>query len=520
MAIALRGIAIGSDVTAASSFTLDLTSLSGGSGSAALENDFVLVVNCVIQSGNKAMSPISGNTSGNYLNEVEVWANDSRDTNAIMAGQFMGATPDTTVTGLTSTNTSNAGLMVAYVFSGVDQTTPFDGVTVVTSTGVNSAYPLFDAGGVTPNTAGAWIFGLGCGAGDGSTDAYTTPTDRTNITNTFVDGGTRSARVVCGTKTDWTSGSFTPSDVTSGQTAGSDSWASYIAVLKPAAGSDTDVSATTDALTLTENAATVSFDVDVTTTTDALTLTEQSATISLDVDVSTTTDSLTLTENTATVSLDVDVSASTDALTITEQAATISLDVDIQASSDILTLTENAATVALGVDVAATTDALTLTENAATISLDVDVQASTDSLTLTEHTATIEVGSDVNVAANTDALTLTENAAVISLDINVNATTDTLTISTNQASVSLDVVVAANTDSLTLTEQSATIGFDVDVQTSTDVLSLTEYAASIIIGSVSSARVEFAADSLNQSTGITGINTSTGTSGRNSTEAA
>ena len=245
------------------------------------------------------------------------------------------------------------------------------------------------------------------------------------------------------------------------------------------AGGDTAVNATTDALTLTEQNATIAVDIEILANTAALTLSEQPAAVALNVEVTAITDALALAEQAAAITIDIGVNATTDALTLAEQAATISFDVGIAATTDALVLTENAATVSLDVNVAATTDALTLLEQAATVEagLDVNVSATTDALTLAEFAATIEAST--NVQANTDALTLTEFAATVDAEINVQANTDSLTLTESAASVTLDVEVAATTAALTLTERAAAIEASVNVQAITDNLVLTELSATV-----------------------------------------
>ena len=252
------------------------------------------------------------------------------------------------------------------------------------------------------------------------------------------------------------------------------------------AGGDTEVTTNVDALTLTENQATISLDIDISAGTDSLTLTENQATVSLGIDIQAGTDSLTLTENQATITLDVDVQAGTDSLTLTENQASIALDIDIQAGTDSLTLTENQADVGLDIDISASTDTLTLTENASTVTLDVDVPAGVDNLTLTEQSATITY--DVNVQTSTDALVLTTFNASVGGDILVNASTDALTLTENQAEISLDIEIQAGVDALVLTEYAATVvaNVDVNVSASTDSLTLTEFPATIEYGEVSS----------------------------------
>lgn len=180
-----------------------------------------------------------------------------------------------------------------------------------------------------------------------------------------------------------------------------------------AAGGDTNVSANVEALTITEQAASITLDVDVVASTEALTITEHSATIALGVNVSTATESLVITEQVATVALDVNVSASTEALTITSYQAVVEVggNTNVIASTESLTITGQQASVGYDVDVAASTESLTLTTHAASVQLGANVVASVESLTITTNPASI--GRDVGVEASTEALTITPHAATV-----------------------------------------------------------------------------------------------------------
>ena len=94
----------------------------------------------------------------------------------------------------------------------------------------------------------------------------------------------------------------------------------------------TDISATTDALVLTESAATITFDVEVLATVDVLLLVEQAATITTttDTQVDATTDALSLTEQAAVITLDVNVTGTTDTLAISTYAVSVDLAVGSQ----------------------------------------------------------------------------------------------------------------------------------------------------------------------------------------------
>lgn len=148
-----------------------------------------------------------------------------------------------------------------------------------------------------------------------------------------------------------------------------------------------------------EDQAAAGGDTNVAASVDALTLTEQQATVALDVNVSAGVDALTLTEFQAAISTsdNVDVQANVDALTLTEHAATVANDVNVSAGVDALTLTTHQASALLGTNVQANVDTLTLTANQATITFNVDVQASVAALALTEYGAGISGGAPAAV---------------------------------------------------------------------------------------------------------------------------
>lgn len=201
-----------------------------------------------------------------------------------------------------------------------------------------------------------------------------------------------------------------------------------------------------------------------------------------DTSVSASTDALTLTENAATITLNVNVSTNVDVLTLTEYQASIGTDTNVSASTDTLTLTEYQSSITLDVAVNTNLDTLTLTENQASVALDVNITTNLDTLTLTEYAANIQAGENVNVNTNVDALTLTEQQASIANDVNVTTNVDSLTVSTNQATIDLMLEVLANTDTLTLTTYQSTLTRNVNVTAANDALTLTEYAATVVDG--------------------------------------
>lgn len=229
MAIGFRGAVTAQGTTA--NLTLNLTALTGGSGSAALADDVVLVW------GGRAASvndDVSMSTAG-YTELADLYANDTADINAGLFRKVMGGTPDTSAVIAVNGTSVNGAFALAMVFSGVDITTPED-VAATTNTGINGN--LADPPSNTPSTAGAWPVTFYAGATDGT--APTGPTAPGDITNfvsiTATGGSTRRGQGGSGTKTDWTSGAFDPSAWSGTTNAANDSWAAAHAVLRPATG--------------------------------------------------------------------------------------------------------------------------------------------------------------------------------------------------------------------------------------------------------------------------------------------
>jgi hypothetical protein len=248
--------------------------------------------------------------------------------------------------------------------------------------------------------------------------------------------------------------------------------------LLPPASGDTNIAASVDALTLTENAATVNAETSVAANVDTLTLVEQAATISLGVEIDASVDALALTENTATVALDVDIAATVDALIVTELQATISLGVDIAAGVDTLTLVEQTATVNAATNVNTTVDFLSVTGLQANVNAALNVGASVDPLTLATLQAGVSLGVGINT--NVDALTLSELVASIQHNRNVAAGVDALTLSELQATISTGGIIA-NVATLTLVELASTVNAALNVSATADALTLTEQAASVTL---------------------------------------
>ena len=177
----------------------------------------------------------------------------------------------------------------------------------------------------------------------------------------------------------------------------------------------TEVLATTDALILTENAATVNAALNVSANTDALTLSTLTATVNAATNVQVATDSLSLTEQPATVNAATNVQAGLDVLTLTEQPASVNAETNVLAGLDSLTLTEQPATITISAGIVASTDVLVLTEFAATVNAANNIQINLDALTLTEYQAGVQLSAGTNVLAGVDVLNLVALKASIAV---------------------------------------------------------------------------------------------------------
>jgi riboflavin synthase alpha subunit len=182
----------------------------------------------------------------------------------------------------------------------------------------------------------------------------------------------------------------------------------------------------------------------VSATTDALIITEQAATVNAETNVSATTDALIITEQAATVNAETNALATTDTLVISEQTADVNLNRSVSATSVTLTITEQNATIDTGggnTNVSATTDALIITEQAATVNAETNVSATTDNLLISEQTA--DVNLNRSIAVNSATLTISEQNPTVNAAISIAVTTDSLVISPLNVSIDSGAALVA-----------------------------------------------------------------------------
>ena len=110
--------------------------------------DLVIVAYEACGTVNKPLS-ISG-----YTTVANLYANDTEDSNFLVAYKFMGLIPDTDIVIPPTQNAADAGAVVVHVYRGVNLEQPFD-VSSTTATLLNTAIPNPPA--ITPVTQGAKI---------------------------------------------------------------------------------------------------------------------------------------------------------------------------------------------------------------------------------------------------------------------------------------------------------------------------------------------------------------------------
>ncbi len=227
MAIQFVGGAITTKVGASSgTSTLAINSgLTGGIASGVSSGDFVLAVFGTGSTANRTLS-ITDGTTDYTLAGSQLYSNASgRDTNLRVA--YKRVTSDTSITFGPTGDAADAGAMAAYVFRGVDPTTPLD-VTVTTATGTGAASPNPPA--ITPATAGAFIVCIGAAGHSAGTETFST----SGLVDFLTAGqnDTNDVTLGIGHKDDWSSGAYDQAAF-SGPFGFTESWAAMTIALRP-----------------------------------------------------------------------------------------------------------------------------------------------------------------------------------------------------------------------------------------------------------------------------------------------
>lgn len=146
----IQFVGSGSGAAGNATISVSLTSLTGGIGTTALENDIVVAIHSNESlSSDENMGP---STSG-YTELADLFANDFRRANLSVSWKRMGSTPDTNVNfpGLGVLTDHNA---IVRVYRNVDTITAIDVTsTTATNTNTNQAVPP----SIGPLTPGSWV---------------------------------------------------------------------------------------------------------------------------------------------------------------------------------------------------------------------------------------------------------------------------------------------------------------------------------------------------------------------------
>jgi hypothetical protein len=211
----------GSVGTGAANLTVSITDLTGGIASAPTEDDIVVV-------GYARGS--NGRTDQNLqvvgFNElVDIFSDDTYETDLCIAWKRMGYTPDTTIT-ITRPDTGNYAIIVK-VFRNIDLDNTID-TTSVTATDINGGQP--DPPEITTNNKCVIIAFGSTGATDSGTTQFTS-SDLDNFQRGILNGFTSSITLGGGAKYS-DGGIFDPAQFGGGTTSTDAAWAAATIALR------------------------------------------------------------------------------------------------------------------------------------------------------------------------------------------------------------------------------------------------------------------------------------------------
>jgi hypothetical protein len=143
----------------ASSYTIATTGLTGGSDTQAREGDLLIVASgwASVNNGNPGVL----DTTLSWTEPLDLWGDDTYDTNLSVAWAHANVTPPATISVSASGATQDSSGAILFVFRGHDTTTPMDATPVGTQ-GANSNTPNPPA--IVPATTGAATVAIGFGA--------------------------------------------------------------------------------------------------------------------------------------------------------------------------------------------------------------------------------------------------------------------------------------------------------------------------------------------------------------------
>lgn len=209
----------------ATTFTVSLTGLTGGIDTQPRDGDLVLVAYnlCTDASGDVTLSLA---TAG-YNKILEVYGNDTNDTNFAVFEKIMSSSPDTSVD--VERSASTPASVHIRVYRNVDPVTPMD-VAAAGASGGNTGRA--NPASITPTTSGSWIVVYGACAAPLSGNSDFTSADTDEFIVARIDGPSIHNQVGSGHVSDWVGGAFDPAQFGGGNTDATSSWGAVTVALR------------------------------------------------------------------------------------------------------------------------------------------------------------------------------------------------------------------------------------------------------------------------------------------------
>ena len=211
-----------STVGVTSSWTTSLTDLTGGIASQPSAGDVVVVSYAV-----GSIADINLSITG-YTELVDLYSDDTVDTNLGVYYKVMTSTPDTLITLSQTGSADNAGAVAIHVWRNIDTSNPID-VTTTTATNNNSA--LADPPAITTSTQNAVVIAIGASGNDNATTPFTQGGDLSNFLS-IGGSDTEDATVGMGSIATTTPATVNPLAFSTSSTTNF-SWAAATVALRP-----------------------------------------------------------------------------------------------------------------------------------------------------------------------------------------------------------------------------------------------------------------------------------------------
>ena len=190
----------------------------------------------------------------------------------------------------------------------------------------------------------------------------------------------------------------------------------------------TEVTLTSDSLSISNGTLSVNDEVTATLTGEALSISDGTISVNDEVTATLTGDTLSITDGTMSVAGGLNISLVASSLTITDGSLFVSQEEDIVLIPDSLTITDGTLSVFLEEDIVLTPDSLSLSDGVMTVQVNIDLNVSTtpDSLSITD--GSVEVLSAKKVDLLGDTLTISSGSMAVLRAIQVNMVEESLII--------------------------------------------------------------------------------------------